>query len=129
MKQIRINEDTWTKVNLLTLKYGKRTYDLYKHDSGITAKRWGLSDVLSITEHDFKKYSAYTDKYNKNLKGKMISIVNCDAYGSQFANITPNSIHCVIPAPEGNVDDDKGVWVMGVNEPVKILNNEFKYIK
>lgn len=127
MKEIRIDA-SWKKVNLVTLHSGKNSYDLYKHTSGVTGKRWGIKEWLILTEKNFKKYSLWTNNRNKTLKGRTVRITRCDACGNQFKNLIPGSKHTVIPPPESKTEDDRGVWVIGVGEPVKILNNEFKYV-
>lgn len=59
-----------------------------------------------------------------------IKITNCKAFGEMFKNLTPGSIHEVIEAPKEYKNSKiKGVWVMGVGEPVKVLDNEFEYVK
>ena len=127
MKEIRI-DTSWEKVNLVTLHSGKNSYDLYKHTSGVTGKRWGIKEWLILTEKDFKKYYLWAKNRNNTLKGRIVRITRCDACGNKFKNLTPGSKHIVIPPPESKTEDDRGVWVMGVGEPVKILNNEFKYV-
>ena len=62
---------------------------------------------------------------------KSIKIKHCKAYGKLFENITDGSIHKIIPPPKGfkrDLKNTKGVWVMGVGGPVKILYNEFTRI-
>lgn len=56
-----------------------------------------------------------------------IRIINCTAVGPQFENLTPGSIHEVIPAPKGE-NNNRGWWVMGVGEPVKVLTHEAKVV-
>lgn len=57
-----------------------------------------------------------------------IQIIKCMAVGAQFANLTPGSVHDIIEPPEG-YDRKRGEWVMGVSGPVKVLFDEFRYIK
>lgn len=52
-----------------------------------------------------------------------IQIDECGAYGPQFENLTPGSIHEVIEPPAGE-SDRRGWWVMGVGEPVLVLTRE-----
>lgn len=56
-----------------------------------------------------------------------IKIVSCDAFGPAFNNLKPGSVHKVIDTPSEE-DDSKGVWVMGVGEPVKVLLNEYEVV-
>ena len=60
---------------------------------------------------------------------RKIKITHCEAFGIQFENLVDGSIHEVIKTPSGYKNDSKGVWVMGVGEPVKVLNREFIEIK
>ena len=57
-----------------------------------------------------------------------IKIILCTAVGKQFANLIPNSEHNIIDAPIGH-DNEKGVWVMGAGNPVKVLHSEYTRIK
>jgi len=59
------------------------------------------------------------------MKSSKIKIIECYAVGDAFANMTPNSIHEVLPTPKDDENEDLGVWVMGVGEPVKLLAREF----
>jgi len=59
-----------------------------------------------------------------------IKITKCLAFGKQFENLTPDSVHDVIEAPERYKSSKVvGVWVMGVGEPVKVLPNEYITLK
>ena len=61
-------------------------------------------------------------------KRKQIKVTECRAYGPQFANLTPGSVHDVIPAPPG-YENSGGVWVEGVGEPVKLLDGEYMRVE
>lgn len=76
------------------------------------------------------------DMYIINIKdeikplGYQVKVTRCTAFGKQFENLTPDSIHDVIETPERYKQSKlKGVWVMGVGEPVKLLDNEYIKIK
>jgi len=58
---------------------------------------------------------------------KRIRITRCEGVGRIFGNITSGSEHVVIDPPAGK-DDKRGVWVMGVGEPVLVLHREFYYV-
>lgn len=60
---------------------------------------------------------------------KKIKITNCRAVGTPFANLLPGTEHIVIKPPYPKKNDDRGVWVMGVGEPVKVLRYEFEIIE
>jgi hypothetical protein len=65
----------------------------------------------------------------KSLIGRKIEIIQVNANGPQFANLTPGSVHEVIEPPLGGMNDVSGVWVMGVNEPVLVLFREYEYLE
>lgn len=58
---------------------------------------------------------------------KRIRITRCEGVGRIFGNITSGSEHVAIDPPAGK-DDKRGVWVMGVGEPVLVLHREFYYV-
>lgn len=114
------------KINLVTLTDSFGMYDLVRCERcGVKGKRYGFDTVVFSSRYrpSIVEYCA------KQIKEKQIRITHCTATGKVFANLTPSSIHMVIPAPKGEHDDDKGVWVMGVGEPVKVLNREFEFVK
>jgi hypothetical protein len=55
-------------------------------------------------------------------------ITRCDANGPQFKNIMSRSIHRIVTPPEKYINGDRGVWIQGIREPVKVLNNEFIFV-
>lgn len=63
----------------------------------------------------------------KMEKKEKIQITECKAFGEFFENLTPGSIHEVLTAPEGKRTEG-GVWVMGVGEPVFVLDGEYKRV-
>lgn len=117
----------WEKQNLVTITKGGKHYDIQKCSlCGIKGKSHNLSHV-SISG----QYSIKNAEYCKNAERteiEKIQITKCTAVGEMFANLTPESIHDVIKAPESQEDDHRGVWVMGVGVPVKVLNSEFNSI-
>jgi hypothetical protein len=44
-------------------------------------------------------------------------------------NLIPGSIHEVIERPKYDPSPNRGLWVMGFGEPVKILSHEYELIK
>jgi transcription elongation factor Elf1 len=114
---MKIREHVFEKQNLVTVVKGRKNYDTYKCTiCGITVKSYGLS-----TPHSTK----LCKEIEKPEPSGSIKIIDCYACGKQFANLIPDSIHTIIDPPSGYVNNDKGVWVMGVGEPVKVLNDEF----
>jgi hypothetical protein len=60
--------------------------------------------------------------------GKKIQIHDFRGFSPQFVELTEGSIHEVIKTPERYKNKKmqvKGVWVMGVTEPVKVLSYEY----
>lgn len=56
-----------------------------------------------------------------------VKVTKCNAFGDEFKNLTPGSIHELVAPPDGE-DNSRGVWVMGVNSKVLLLHGEFEYI-
>ena len=117
----------WRKQNLVTITKGRKHFDILKcKNCGITGETTSLSTIALKGS-----YSELTVFYcnvpdNKNAS-KRIKITRCYAIGDRFENLTPDSEHDVIEAPEGE-HNKGGVWVAGTTEPVKVLNDEFNYI-
>lgn len=112
----------WEKTNLVT-REGKELYNTYKcRCCGLKAKMVSFG-ILQISERSRKKFERCTAAE----KATQIEIIQCDAVGPQFTNLTPGSVHDIINPPTG-FDNKNGVWVMGNGEPVKVLFREFKYL-
>ena len=60
-------------------------------------------------------------------KKEKIQITECKAFFKFFENLTPGRIHEVITDPEVGRTEG-GVWVMGVGEPVFVLDSEYKRV-
>lgn len=120
--EMSIGGHDWKKQNLVTL--GKnRAYDIYKcAKCGITGKSYHIG-YIQIKKSDMKKFEKC-----KTIKTKKIQVTNCKAFGDQFKNITPGSIHEIVPPPEGETNK-RGEWVMGVTEPVLLLAGEYIYLE
>lgn len=116
---------TWEKTNLVTIQgKGGKGYDTYRCIyCGLTAKMYSFGE-LCVEDRSHKKLSRCIS-VNKISK---IRITCCRANGIQFENLIPGSIHDIIAPPTG-FDNSRGVWVMGVGEPVKVLFGEFEYVK
>lgn len=127
MIEVHANEGghQWEKVNLTTLGgNGKPTYDTYRCAAcGLTGKMYRFNHI-AVQERSRKKLLCCPGL----KKAQKIRITLCRAVGKQFLNLTPDSIHEVIPTPPGN-NSNGGVWVMGVDEPVKVLFSEFVYVE
>ncbi len=60
---------------------------------------------------------------------KKVKVTQCTAFGKIFDNLTPDSEHDVVKPIPGYKNDETGVWVQGVGEPVKLITGEFKVIE
>ena len=113
----------WEKQNLVTISGRKGNYDIYKcSQCGIEGRSYHLG-TIDIPE----KFAHKANSCPKLLKKGKIRVIRCTAVGAQFKNLTPNSIHNVIDVPAGK-SSTRGVWVMGVDEPVMLLYGEFNFI-
>ena len=118
---------TFEKQNLVTLSDKRGAYDIYKCSAcGLFGK---VRNMIEIRITKGKKYAYNCPNVNtKLLVDKYVRITYCSGFGKSFTNLKPDTIHKIIPAPEGE-DNSRGVWVMGVDKPVKILFNEYKLIE
>lgn len=112
------------KKNLVTQQDRKGFFDLFVCSKcGIQGKSRKLT-VIEIPS-SVSKEKVYNCNGVVEEKPKKIKVIRCTALGKAFANLTPDSEHNVVKPPDPYKDDHKGVWVMGVDEPVKLLNHEF----
>lgn len=118
------NGHDWEKMNHVGKKNRRGIYDEYrcKH-CGLKGKSYTLG-LLEIAERDRKK--AAMCKGARKLAKSYVKVIRCEACGKAFANLTPGSIHKVVPSPDGE-KSSRGEWVMGVGEPVLLLFGEFSY--
>lgn len=121
MKEIGINYGghKWEKINHVTQKDRNGLYDLMRCSKcGIMGKRYSLDSICI--------YERYINKMRCSVNAQYMKILHCRAFGHQFENLTDGSIHEIIAPPDGQ-NNDRGVWVMGVGEPVLVLFGEFDY--
>lgn len=132
MKKIERNNSnghTFNKVNLTTKVSKGKFYDEYVCENcGIKGKSFDLNTIVFNNNVDINKIYACPNPKPFKIP-KVIKIKYCRAVGSQFENLTPDSIHSVVTPPEGYTNDNKGVWVMGVGEKVKVLRDEYNIIE
>lgn len=120
---IIIGGHKFTKTNLVTKKGPKGLYDEYKCEQcGMKGRsyRFGIISLSGIYGKNIYKCKNYNPK-------RKIQITNCSAFGDEFANLTPGSIHDIVDPPFGE-NRHNGEWVQGVGDKVLVLYNEFKYI-
>ena len=118
------NGHDWEKMNHVGKKNRRGIYDEFrcKH-CGLKGKSYTLG-LLEIAERDRKK--AAMCKGARKFAKSYVKVIRCEACGKAFANLTPGSIHKVVPSPDGE-KSSRGEWVMGVGEPVLLLFGEFSY--
>ena len=136
MKYIDISKflHNFGKVNLTTIMKRGRLYDIYRcSECGIEGKRYGLSGQLelltSVSDKKIKECTGLSKQMKDEFVGKWVKITECTAVNPQFKALLPGSIHKIVTPPEGFINGDRGVWVMGVGQPVKVLFNEFNDFK
>lgn len=57
-----------------------------------------------------------------------IQITKCNAFGAVYNNCKPKSFHKVVAPPFGHRNGDRGVFVKGVDGPVKVFFDEFVFV-
>lgn len=115
----------WEKQNLTTLGINK-TYDLYKCKCcGIKGKSYHLG-YITVRECDVKKMAKCCGK--KRNRPTRLKVTRCNAFGKEFSQLIPGSIHDIISPPQGE-DNSRGEWVQGVSEPVLLLSGEYEYLE
>jgi len=131
MKKAPLDSHTFRKTNLMTINKGGRMFDEYECTTcGMKGRRYGVSNYATVA-------NTYSDNLVNNCRlpktdnyiGRLIKIQQCNASNPAFANLTNKSMHRIIKPPEGYANGGNGVWVQGIGEPVKVLNNEFIYLK
>ena len=126
---------TWEKTNLITIYKDKQVYNTYQCSCGLKGKRHGLSDRIFIESgnFDFLQQCPNAEMIRTTSpKGvdRFIKIIHCFTSGPQFQNCTDGSVHKIISPPENWSIEAKtsGVCIMGISEPIRLLDNEFKNI-
>ena len=123
--QIEINSGghRFSKTNLTTIYRQGKIFDEYVCDGcGMYGKSFklGMINIKGYTDNEINECSGMT-------KTKRLKIIQCTAQGRQFQNLTSGSVHDIIEVPKGE-NNENGVWVMGIDEPVKVLFHEFQFI-
>lgn len=122
MRIINLSETNhkFEKQNLVTQKDRSGLHDTLKCAyCGLVGKSRRLGTV-EIAESNKNKIAC-----PKAPSVKQIKVIRCSALGKKFVNLTPGSVHDVVDPPDG-FDNSRGVWVMGVGEPVLLLFGEYQ---
>jgi len=116
------------KTNSVTIHKRGEMYDTYKCTRcGIEGKRTSLAPILQLNkEYPLEKICNCT---GFDYTNKFIKIIQCNASGTQWSNLTPSSIHTIIDPPSGYANGDNGVWVTGNGADVKVLFDEFIFFE
>ena len=120
---ISIGGHKFVKTNLVTISGPKGLYDEYKCEvCGMKGRSYKFGTIQISASYGKNIFKC------KNLKTtKRIKITRCHGFGSEFANLTPGSIHTIVEPPTFG-ENYKGVWVEGVSEKVLVLFDEFVFI-
>lgn len=110
------------KKNTITQQNSRGLFDIYECEAcGLKARSYRLGR-LELDERQKNKFY----KCPAMISKKKIKITKCHAFGSEFLNLTPGSVHDIIEPPLGE-NEARGVWVQGVGRPVLVLFSEFEY--
>lgn len=136
---LKDNHHNWKKKNMVTLSSSKGSYDEFQCSKcGISGKCYDLIHIVIETKKFSIENIQNCDFENTYANGNpivlvpiktKIKITKCTATGKIFGNCIDGSEHITVNAPLPYKNDEKGVWIKGIGEPVKLLNNEFIVIK
>lgn len=118
----------WEKQNLITIKGRGGMYDELKcSHCGMKGRTYQLGLVRVSNSYKAENINL-CPKAEESKTPQRIEVIYCSANNPAFSNITPKSQHDIVEPPKGESNYYRGVWVMGVGEPVKLLYGEFKEI-
>lgn len=115
----------WEKKSLVNQMNRRGIYDEYRCEHcGMEGKSYRLG-IIEVSDRDYNKNKGIC-RCRKDCNE--VEIVRVNAAGEQFSQLIPGSIHEVIDPPAG-YDNSRGVWVMGLSEPVLLLFGEYTEIE
>ena len=124
---IKTSGHVWEKQNLVTVNSRGKMFDqMICKNCGMKGRRYGFITVEVSENYKFENVERCPKAKEINIP-KKVKVTRCTANGKAFSNLTPHSVHEVVEPPKGYKNDYNGVWVMGVGEPVRLLNNEFTH--
>ena len=122
---IKTSGHVWEKQNLVTINSRGKMYDqMVCKNCGMKGRRYGFTAVEVSENYKFENVHRCPKAKAIKLPEK-VKVIRCTANGKAFSNLLPDTIHEVVTPPNGYKNDHTGVWVMGVEEPVKLLTGEF----
>jgi hypothetical protein len=115
----------WDKKNLVSITKNGGIYDeMVCKNCKMEGRRYGFITV-EVPE-TYKVADVHDCPKAKPIEvPEIVMVTRCTALGNIFGNLTPGTVHDVVEPPTGEKNDRKGVWVMGVGQPVKLLVGEF----
>jgi hypothetical protein len=122
---IKTSGHEWDKKNLVTITKNGRSYDeMVCKNCKMKGRRHGFTTV-EVSE-TYKVADVHDCPKAKPIEvPEIVMVTRCTAQGKLFENLVPESVHDVVEPPTGEKNDRKGVWVMGVGGPVKLLVGEY----
>jgi hypothetical protein len=60
---------------------------------------------------------------------KIIIVIHPPLGEKYLKHLEVGTIHEVIERPKNNPAPERGIWIMGIDEPVKLLFHEFEWVK
>jgi hypothetical protein len=120
---IKKSPHNWEKTNLTTKQDQQGQYDaMVCVKCGVKGKRRDFTTIEVDGRHsDEKIYNCNGERPDK----VEITSESASNAGSQFENLKVGTVHETVPTPEEE-KELSGVWVMGVDEPVRLLPSEYK---
>lgn len=114
------------KVNLVSEKGGG---DTYRCSCGLEGKRNTLSPILNVTGKAELFIKCPNAKAKEPVTIKRVRISNFKGNSPAFANLINGTEHDVVECPkEYKSKYGSDVWVMGVGEPIRLLNGEYENV-
>lgn len=144
ISRIKLDDDSsrhkWNKVNLMTIvKKNTRPHDIWKCSvCGVEGKLYTLgtlefeSNVESKIDA-FEKCSVFIESLDDEPWdiGNLVTLTNISLSASGASNLISGTTHKIISPPDEYKEKYPNyrntVWVMGNDEPYRLLSGEFKF--
>ena len=124
-QSIETGHHEWEKQNIVTRKYGKKLYDIYRcKNCGIEGKSYQIG-TISIQNRFYKKAPCCPYTTEKAYKVESFMLYRL-SHQSLITSLKVVFLTFSLPPP--GEDNKLGEWVMGVSQPVLLLDGEFEYI-